>query len=185
MNIYFLNPDCPNPQNPNGINFCLAYGSGLIFLLRERYRVLNLLGVGGFGRTFLAEDTDTPSNRRCVIKQLKPIANNLQIEQIVQERFQSEAVILEELGEENYHSSATQATLGKIILKLVVTDMKGKRISFWRATWRFLLILCFMPFNLSLIGVIIDCIPYLLKNKRSLQQIMSGTVVNKKNPMYP
>ena len=100
--IYCLNPDCPNPQNPDGTNFCLTCGTGLVLLLRERYRVLRPLGGGGFGRTYLAEDIDTPSNRQCVIKQLKPIAHNPQIDQIVQERFQREAVILEELGEESH-----------------------------------------------------------------------------------
>ena len=67
-------------------------------LLDNRYRVIQTLGSGGFGDTFLAEDTQMPSNRRCVIKQLKPIQNNPQIYQLVQERFQREAAILEDLG---------------------------------------------------------------------------------------
>jgi serine/threonine-protein kinase len=68
--------------------------------LNNRYKVLSVLGSGGFGDTFLAEDTQMPSSRRCVIKQLKPVANNNpQIHQLVQERFQREAAILEELGE--------------------------------------------------------------------------------------
>jgi serine/threonine-protein kinase len=66
-------------------------------LLNDRYQVLQTLGSGGFGETFLAEDTQMPSRRRCVVKQLRPIQNNSQIYQ-VQERFQREAAILEELG---------------------------------------------------------------------------------------
>lgn len=67
-------------------------------LLNNRYKINRVLGSGGFGDTFLAEDTQMPSHRRCVIKQLKPIENNPQIYQLVQERFGREAAILEELG---------------------------------------------------------------------------------------
>jgi len=42
-----------------------------------------------------------PSGRQCAIKQLKPIANDPQIYQLVQERFRREAAILETLGEGN------------------------------------------------------------------------------------
>src|SRR4028119_759172 len=68
-------------------------------LLNNRYQVLQTLGGGGFSNTFLAEDTHMPSRRRCVIKQLKPVANDPQAYQLVQERFQREAAVLEDLGE--------------------------------------------------------------------------------------
>jgi serine/threonine protein kinase, bacterial len=67
-------------------------------LLNNRYQVIRTLASGGFGETFLAEDTQMPSNRHCVIKLLKLIHNNPQIYQLVQERFQREAAILEDLG---------------------------------------------------------------------------------------
>ena len=70
-------------------------------LLNYRYKVISTLGSGGFGDTFLAEDTQMPSGRRCVIKQLKPLANDPKIYQVVQERFQREAAILEDLGSGN------------------------------------------------------------------------------------
>ncbi|MBK1988003.1 YARHG domain-containing protein [Sphaerospermopsis aphanizomenoides BCCUSP55] len=67
-------------------------------LLNNRYQVIRTLGSGGFGETFLAQDTNMPSQRLCVVKQLKPIQNNPQIYQLVKERFQREAAILETLG---------------------------------------------------------------------------------------
>ncbi|BAZ86572.1 protein kinase domain-containing protein [Dolichospermum compactum] len=70
-------------------------------LLNNRYQVIQILGAGGFGETFLAEDTYMPSRRRCVIKQLKPISNDPQIYQIIQQRFEREAATLEYLGEAN------------------------------------------------------------------------------------
>ncbi|NER30529.1 MAG: protein kinase [Symploca sp. SIO1C4] len=68
-------------------------------LLNNRYRILETLGSGGFGNTFLAEDSYLPSGRKCVIKQLKPVTHNPQAYKLVQERFQREAAVLEELGE--------------------------------------------------------------------------------------
>jgi serine/threonine protein kinase, bacterial len=70
-------------------------------LLTHRYRILQTLGDGGFGKTFLAEDTHLPSSRRCVIKQLKPVTQNQQIYELVKARFQREAALLETLGEGN------------------------------------------------------------------------------------
>ena len=68
-------------------------------LLNNRYRVLETLGSGGFGDTFLAEDTHLPSGRSCVIKRLRTVAGKPAVYQMMQERFAREAAILEELGE--------------------------------------------------------------------------------------
>jgi serine/threonine protein kinase, bacterial len=70
-------------------------------LLSNRYQIIQTLGSGGFGETFLAEDTHMPSRRSCVVKRLRPVQHNPQINQLVQERFQREAAILEELGNDH------------------------------------------------------------------------------------
>ncbi len=68
-------------------------------LLNNRYQVIQVLSAGGFGETFLAEDTYMPSRRRCVIKQLKPITNDPKTYRKIQQRFEREAATLEYLGE--------------------------------------------------------------------------------------
>ncbi|MBC6419906.1 MAG: serine/threonine protein kinase, partial [Prochloron sp. SP5CPC1] len=67
-------------------------------MLENRYQILQELGDGGFGKTFIAEDTHIPSRRRSVIKQLKPINESSQVYQLVKQRFQREAAVLEALG---------------------------------------------------------------------------------------
>ncbi|MEA5576524.1 serine/threonine protein kinase [Anabaena sp. UHCC 0451] len=68
-------------------------------LLNNRYQVIQVLGAGGFGETSLAEDIHLPSRRRFVIKELKPINNDPQTSKLIQQRFEREAAILENLGE--------------------------------------------------------------------------------------
>ncbi|HCF27039.1 MAG TPA: serine/threonine protein kinase [Cyanobacteria bacterium UBA11049] len=71
-------------------------------LLNSRYQIIKVLGGGGFGETFLAEDTYLPSRRRCVIKQLKPMTHDPQMYQLIQQRFAREAAILEKLGDRSH-----------------------------------------------------------------------------------
>ncbi len=66
-------------------------------LLKNQYRLLHELGSGAFGKTYLAEDLHSPSNRRCVIKRLT-WNQNPQMAVIVRERFKREAALLELLG---------------------------------------------------------------------------------------
>jgi serine/threonine protein kinase len=70
-------------------------------IIKNQYVVLHRLGGGGFGDTYLTEDTHKPSRPYCVVKELRPITHNPQMYHLVQNMFQREAVILENLGNSN------------------------------------------------------------------------------------
>lgn len=65
---YCINPDCQNPQNPAHLSGCQSCGSHL--RLKDRYRVIKVLGQSASSRTFLAVDEDKPSQPHCAIKQI-------------------------------------------------------------------------------------------------------------------
>jgi serine/threonine protein kinase, bacterial len=46
-------------------------------LLDYRYKVIRVLATGGFGETYIAEDTKRPGNPICVVKHLKPASSDL------------------------------------------------------------------------------------------------------------
>lgn len=66
--------------------------------LGGRYKVISQLGVGGFGRTFLAEDLHLPGHPRCVVKQLKPQIRSDDTLQMARRCFNTEAQVLYQLG---------------------------------------------------------------------------------------
>lgn len=67
-------------------------------IINGRYQILHELGEGGFGKTYLAKDTERPSHPRCVIKHLQPRFNNPSLFKSAKERFVKEAHSLEHLG---------------------------------------------------------------------------------------
>jgi serine/threonine-protein kinase len=93
---YCINPDCPQPKNPTRTDVCQGCGSKL--LLRDRYRVLKLLGQGKFGVTFLAQDESVPVAPRCVIKQLRPATTESYIIEMAGVLFKREAETLSKIG---------------------------------------------------------------------------------------
>ncbi|MEH2357263.1 CHASE2 domain-containing protein [Nostoc sp.] len=67
-------------------------------LLSGRYKISKTLGAGGFGRTYLAQDTQRPGNPTCVVKKLMPARQDTRFLQVARRLFHSEAEILEILG---------------------------------------------------------------------------------------
>ncbi|MEH2113281.1 CHASE2 domain-containing protein [Nostoc sp.] len=67
-------------------------------LLSGRYKISQTLGAGGFGRTYLAQDTQRPGNPICVVKKLMPARQDTRFLQVARRLFHSEAEILESLG---------------------------------------------------------------------------------------
>ncbi|MBG1240509.1 CHASE2 domain-containing protein [Nostoc sp. NZL] len=67
-------------------------------LLSGRYKISQTLGAGGFGRTYLAQDTQRPGNPICVVKKLMPARQDTRFLQVARRLFNSEAEILQSLG---------------------------------------------------------------------------------------
>lgn len=67
-------------------------------LLSSRYRIVRILGSGGFGHAYLTEDTQRPGNPWCVLKHLSFASHDPAILKQVRRMFLSEAETLERLG---------------------------------------------------------------------------------------
>ncbi|MEB3277296.1 MAG: GUN4 domain-containing protein [Lyngbya sp.] len=94
---YCINPECLHPVNPDTAKFCQSCGEHL--LLQNRYRPIQPLGEGGFGKTYLAVDEQIPSKPPCAIKQF--VFGDRQVNRYSKaaKLFRQEAVRLEQLGE--------------------------------------------------------------------------------------
>ncbi|MDZ8053350.1 MAG: protein kinase domain-containing protein [Aulosira sp. ZfuVER01] len=67
-------------------------------LLDHRYQVIRVLAIGGFGQTYIAQDTRRPGNPICVVKHLKPTSSDPRVFDTAKRLFNSEAETLELLG---------------------------------------------------------------------------------------
>ncbi len=76
----------------------MALTSGEI--LKKRYKILSLLGRGGFGKTYKAKDLGRSRHRLCVVKEIVPPSSpNQKLWGEIKERFEREAKTLGKLGE--------------------------------------------------------------------------------------
>lgn len=67
-------------------------------LIGRRYKIIKLLGSGGFGRTYLSQDTQSETPLYCVIKHFQPVTTDERTLSIARRLFETEARILESLG---------------------------------------------------------------------------------------
>ncbi|HEY9850092.1 MAG TPA: serine/threonine-protein kinase [Leptolyngbyaceae cyanobacterium] len=74
-------------------------------IIGNRYQIIKVLGSGGFGETYIAQDGQRPGKPLCVVKQLKPATNNPKHLELARRLFPREAEALEKLGQ---HSQIPQ-----------------------------------------------------------------------------
>lgn len=68
-------------------------------LLSGRYKIIKIITSGGFGCIYIAEDTQRPGNPNCIVKQLMPARRDPRFLEVARRLFNTEAEILEVLGE--------------------------------------------------------------------------------------
>ncbi|MBL1208856.1 serine/threonine-protein kinase [Geminocystis sp. GBBB08] len=89
---YCVNPNCSEPKNHPKLKKCNNCGSSLI--LNNRYRVIKMLGKGGFGATFVGVDLTVVGDPLCVVKQLRPLTDDPQAFKTAVSLFEREAKTL-------------------------------------------------------------------------------------------
>ena len=67
-------------------------------ILASHYKIVAILRAGGFGQTYIAEDLHRPGHPQCVVKHLKPANPSPDGLQVARRLFDSEAQVLEKLG---------------------------------------------------------------------------------------
>ncbi|HEY9641118.1 MAG TPA: serine/threonine-protein kinase, partial [Coleofasciculaceae cyanobacterium] len=120
---YCLNPVCQKPGNPDAAKFC--QNCGWTLRVSDRYRAVELIGQGGFGRTLLA--IDEQQGDRCVIKQLLPRGLGLNAPKAT-ELFRREIAQLIELGQHPQIPELLDHWEGEDALYLIQEYIEGSNL---------------------------------------------------------
>ncbi|MFB2773206.1 CHASE2 domain-containing protein [Pelatocladus sp. BLCC-F211] len=70
-------------------------------ILSGRYKIVKVLGAGGFSETYIAQDIQLPGHPLCVVKQLKPATHKPEQLAVARRLFNAEAQTLQKLGTYN------------------------------------------------------------------------------------
>lgn len=96
---YCLNPNCPRPQNIDGMKFCITCGTKLLLVKSNdpklptvgSYRAIKIFSNSNWGRTFLGKHEESSDDYWCSIQQLMPSLG-------YSESFKQEAIFLSKLN---------------------------------------------------------------------------------------
>jgi serine/threonine protein kinase len=121
--------------NTVGNRFCIQCGESLPLpqgeIITGRYKILNQLGQGGFGRTYLAEDLQQ-SDQKCVLKEFAPQVEKPEDIQKAKELFEREANVLKKLQHPQipkFHASLSTKFGQKDFFFLVQDYIEGE--TYW------------------------------------------------------
>ncbi len=94
----YVRPNLPIDENSNQEENLGESSLSESSLICDRYQILRVLGVGGFGITYLVEDTHITGNPQSVVKHLQPARTDERFMQIARRLFDTEVKILGQLG---------------------------------------------------------------------------------------